>query len=102
MPGPIALMTERSSSERRNLLTRIEPVLSVISKQSTAPPFFTSRLVTSITSPSTQTLPESIPSVRISTGLALMALPMSTLPFGGSPERGAALTAGAVAVLGRG
>ena len=102
MPFSTASVIDLSSSERRNLLTRIEPVLSVMSKHSTAPPFFTVRLETAITSPSTHTLPESMPSVRISMGLALMALPMRTEPFGGSPGCRAALTAGAVALLGRG
>ena len=95
-------MTDLSSSERRNLLTRIEPVRSVMSKHSTAPPFLTVRLVTAMTSPSTVTLPESMLSVRISTGLALMALPKITSPFGVSPGRDAALTAGEVASFGRG
>ena len=102
LPTLTASITFLSSSARRNLLTRIEPVRSVISKHSTAPPFLTVRLVTAITSPSTVTLPDSRFSVRISTGRALMALPKSTSPFGASPLWDTLLTAGAVAGLGRG
>ena len=56
-------------------------VLSVRSKQRTPAPLLGMvRLVTATTSPSTQTLPDSRLSVRISMGLCLMARPIRTLP----------------------
>ena len=79
-----------SSSERRKRETRTELVRSVRSKQSTAPPlFWMVRLVTATTSPSTVTRPDSSVSVFIGTGRCLMALPMSTFPWGLPPEDGA-------------
>ena len=85
-----------SSSERRKRETRTEFVRSVISKQSTALPRFARvRLVTSTTSPSTVTLPDSSVSVFIGTGRCFIALPMSTSPVGFAPLCGAfAVTAG--------
>ena len=60
-------------------------VRSVMSKHSTAPPFFTVRLVTATTSPSTVTLPDSRVSSSMGMGFCLMVLPMSTSPLG-APE----------------
>ena len=93
-----------SSSERRKRDTRTEFVRSVRSKQSTAPPpLGIVRLVTATTSPSTVTLPDSRVSVCIGTGRCLMALPMSTLPWGLPPGAGACvISAACEARFGRG
>ena len=64
----------------------MEPVRSVISKQSTAPSrFWSLRLVTSNTSPSTTTLPEDWVSPDMGSGDFFMLRPMSTAPSGFEP-----------------
>ena len=86
-----------SSSERRKRETRMELVRSVMSKHSTAlPRFWSRRLVTATTSPSTVTLPDSRLRVLMGTGLCFMLRPMSTSPLGGPPGAGAETAAAAV------